>query len=100
VCPALPPSPATPEAAALGSTARGIGAFLEEVRRVCRLRHLSIHTEDSYVQTIRRFILFHGKRHSVHLGRAEVREYLSHLAVECNVAASTRNVALNTLVFL
>jgi integron integrase len=78
----------------------GIGEFLEEARRVCRLRHLSIHTEESYVQTIRRFIHFHDKKHPARLGMPEVRAYLSHLATERNVAASTQNVALNALVFL
>jgi len=50
-----PKSPAPPTG--------GIGEFLEEARRVCRLLHLSIHTEESYVQTIRRFIHFHDKKH-------------------------------------
>ena len=69
----------------------GIGEFLEEARRVCRLRPLSIHTEESYVQTIRRFIHFHDKKHPARLGMPEVRAYLSHLATERNVAASTQN---------
>lgn len=67
---------------------------------MCRLRYLSIHTEAAYQQTIRRFILFHGKKHPAKLGAAEVRHYLTHLATEQNVAASTQNVALNALVFL
>ena len=67
----------------------GIGEFLEEGRRVCRLRHLSIHTEESYVQTIRRFIHFHDKKHPTRLGMPEVRACLSHLAIERNVTAST-----------
>lgn len=78
----------------------GIPEFLEGVRRVCRVQHLSIHTEATYTQIIRRFILFHGKKHPATLGAAEVEAYLSHLAVERNVAASTQNVALNALVFL
>lgn len=83
-----------------GTTPGTIADFLDEVRQVCRLRHLSIHTEDSYLQTIRRFIVFHDKRHPARPGAAEVRAYLSYLAAERNVAASTQNVALNALVFL
>ena len=67
----------------------GIGEFLEEARRVCRLRHLSIHPAESYVQTIRRFIHFRDEKHPARLGMPEVRAYLSHLATELNVAAST-----------
>ncbi len=75
-------------------------AFLEHVRTVIRLKHLSIHTEDSYLSTIRRFIVFHGKRHPALLGPEAIRDYLTHLAVEEHVAASTQNVARNALLFL
>ncbi len=78
----------------------GINAFLEQVRTVLRLKHLSIHTEDSYLSTIRRFIDFHGKKHPAQLPPDAVRQYLSHLATEQNVAASTQNVARNALLFL
>jgi integron integrase len=61
---------------------------------------LSLRTEDRFVDVIRHFILFHGKKHPAKLGAPEIREYLTCLAVERNVAASTQNVALNTLVFL
>lgn len=91
-----PAIPQTTEGIAPGT----IADFLNEVRAVCRLRHLSIHTEDSYLQTIRRFIVFHDKKHPARLGAAEIREYLTYLASERNVAASTQNVALNALVFL
>ena len=77
-----------------------ITSFLEDARQVARLRHLSIHTETTYLQTIRRFILFHNKRHPAALGAPEIRAYLTHLAVEGNVAASTQNVAFNALLFL
>jgi integron integrase len=77
-----------------------IGDFLEEVRRVLRLKHLSYRTEQTYLSTIQRYIVFHGKRHPKNLGVAEIRAYLSHLAVEQNVAASTQNVAFHALLFL
>ncbi len=78
----------------------GINAFLEQVRTVLRLKHLSLRTEDSYLSTIRRFIEFHGKKHPATLGPEAVRDYLSYLAVEQHVAASTQNVARNALLFL
>jgi site-specific recombinase XerD len=74
--------------------------FLEEVRHVIRLRHYSIRTEQAYVEWIKRFILFHNKRHSLEMGEGEVRSFLTHLAVDRNVAASTQNQALDALVFL
>ena len=70
------------------------------MRDVLRLKHYSIRTEDSYVDWIRRFILFHKKRHPKDMGRAEVEAFLTHLAVEGNVAASTQNQALSALLFL
>jgi integron integrase len=73
---------------------------MDEVREVVRLRHLSIRTEEAYCAWIRRFILFHGKRHPGELGVAEIRQFLTHLAVNKNVAASTQNQAFNALLFL
>ena len=74
--------------------------FLDEVRRAIRVRHYSIRTEEAYVGWIKRFILFHHKRHPREMGEVEVGAFLSHLAVRDNVAASTQNQALNALVFL
>ncbi len=74
--------------------------LLDDVRAAIRVRHYSIRTEEAYVGCIRRFILFHHKRHPQEMGVAEIRQYLSHLAVEGNVAASTQNVALAALLFL
>jgi hypothetical protein len=74
--------------------------LFEKVREVIRLRHYSIRTEEAYVQTIRRFILYHHKRHPREMGVDEIRQYLSHLATDGNVAASTQNVALCALLFL
>jgi integron integrase len=74
--------------------------LLDRVRAVARVRHLSLRTEQAYSDWIRRFILFHGKRHPEEMGAEEIRLFLSHLAVEGNVAASTQNVALCALLFL
>ena len=74
--------------------------LLDQVREVLRLRHYSIRTEEAYVQTIRRFILYHRKRHPREMGVDEIRQYLSYLATDGKVAASTQNVALCALLFL
>lgn len=74
--------------------------FLSSVRDVLRLRHASIRTEQAYLFWIRRYILFHGKRHPRDLGEREVAAFLTHLAVERDVAANTQNQALSALVFL
>jgi integron integrase len=74
--------------------------LLEQVRHALRLKHYSIRTEDAYVNWIRRFILFHHKRHPQTLGAPEVTAFLTHLAVQGRVAANTQNQALNALVFL
>jgi integron integrase len=74
--------------------------LLEQVRAAIRVRHYSIRTEETYVHWIRRFILFHGKRHPREMGEAEVGAFLSHLAVEKRVSASTQNQALNAVAFL
>lgn len=74
--------------------------FLDQVRITARLRHLSQKTEKAYVQHIKRFILFHGKKHPREMCENHIREYLSYLAVERNVSASTQNVALAALLFL
>jgi site-specific recombinase XerD len=64
------------------------------------VRHYSIRTEEAYVQSIRRFILFHKKRHPQEIGVDEIRQYLSHLANEGQVSASTQDQALAALLFL
>ena len=74
--------------------------FMEEVRRVLRLHHYSFQTEKTYSQWIRRFILFHGKRHPKEMGAPEVEAFLSHLATSERVSASTQNQALSSLLFL
>lgn len=74
--------------------------LLDQVRRLIRVKHYSIRTEEAYVNWIKRFILFHGKRHPVEMGEAEMSRFLSHLAVEEKVSASTQNQALSAVLFL
>jgi hypothetical protein len=74
--------------------------LLDQVRERIRTKHYSIRTEDSYVDWVRRFILFHGKRHPKELGVSEVEAFLTYLAVERNVAASTQGQAKAALLFL
>lgn len=75
-------------------------ALLDQVRHQIRLKHYSIRTEETYIKVIRSFILFHQKRHPKEMGADEIRQFLSHLANDGNVAASTQNVALSALLFL
>ena len=74
--------------------------LLDRLRAEIRLRHYSIRTEEAYADWARRFILFHGKRHPAQMGAEEIRDFLSHLAVERNVSASTQNQAKSALLFL
>ena len=74
--------------------------LLDRVRARCRLRHLALSTENAYVGWIRRYILFHNKRHPAEMGAPEVTAFLTHLAVEGHVAASTQNQALSALLLL
>lgn len=93
-----------PESADMHAAAAGTAAkaprLLDEVRRVLRVKHYSLRTEHIYVGWIRRFILSNGKRHPRDMGPAEVERFLSLLAVEGRVAASTQNQALSALLFL
>ena len=74
--------------------------LLEQVRGLIRLKHYSIRTEDAYIHWIKRYILFHNKRHPEEMGVPEIEAFLTHLAVDLNVAASTQNQALSALLFL
>ena len=74
--------------------------LLEHVRDAIRLRHLRLRTEEAYLGWIRRFLLFHHKRHPKNMGAEAVQVFLSHRAVHAQVAASTQNVALHALLFL
>jgi integron integrase len=74
--------------------------LLDAVREAIRLRHYSRRTEQAYIGWIRRYILFHGKRHPAGMGAEEVTRFLSSLAVDGKVSASTQNQALAALLFL
>ena len=74
--------------------------LLDQVRQHLRVRHYSIRTEQAYTDWIKRFILFHNKRHPKNMGETEITAFLTHLAVDRNVAASTQNQALSALLFL
>jgi integron integrase len=74
--------------------------LFDRVREAARVRHYSRRTEAAYLAWIRRFIFFHGKRHPAEMGAPEITKFLSSLAVEGNVAASTQNQALSALLFL
>jgi integrase len=73
---------------------------LDRVRHAIETRHYSRRTEKAYVHWIKRYIFFHGKRHPVEMGAAEVAAFLTSLAVQGKVAASTQNQALSALLFL
>lgn len=81
-------------------TGPGKTKLLDQVRDAIRLRHYSIRTEQAYTDWIRRFIVFHKKRHPSDMAEAEVTQFLTHLARVGNVAASTQNQALSALLFL
>ena len=74
--------------------------LLEQVKIHLRAMHYSSRTEESYVNWIKRFILFHNKIHPENLGKDDIRKFLNHLAVERNVSASTQNQALQGILFL
>jgi site-specific recombinase XerD len=71
--------------------------LLDQVREALRLKHYALRTEQAYVNWIKRFILFHDKRHPREMGVPEVRAFLAHLAVEQHVSASTQTQALSAL---
>ncbi len=74
--------------------------LLDRAREVLRLKHYSIRTEAAYIGWMRRYILFHNKRHPKDMGPTEIEAFLSHLAIEANVSSSTQNQAFNALLFL
>lgn len=92
--PTLAPSPAlTPGLAAAND-------LVQRMRQVIRQRHYSLRTEKSYAAWVRRFLAFHHRTDPARLGAAEVRAYLTHLAVRRRVSASTQNQAFSSLLFL
>ncbi|MGD8706682.1 MAG: phage integrase N-terminal SAM-like domain-containing protein, partial [Syntrophobacterales bacterium] len=74
--------------------------LLERVRHAIRIKHYSIRTEQAYVSWVKRYILFHNKRHPAKMGKAEIEAFLTHLAIDLKVSASTQNQAFNALLFL
>ncbi len=74
--------------------------LLDQMRQALRARHYSYRTEQAYIHWVRRFILFHGKRHPAEMGVPEIEAFLSHLATEEHVATATQNKALSALLFL
>lgn len=74
--------------------------LLDRTREILRLKHYSIRTEDAYIGWITRYILFHDKRHPKDMGAPEIEAFLSHLASEGNVSASTQNQAFSAILFL
>ena len=74
--------------------------LLDQVVARLRVKHYSLRTEKTYVDWIKRYIWFHGKRHPQEMGAADVEAFLSHLAVERTVSASTQNQAKSAILFL
>ncbi|MCM8596286.1 integron integrase [Accumulibacter sp.] len=83
-----------------GDAPRPSARLLDRLRERIRYKHYSIRTEEAYAGWVRRFIVFHGKRHPQELGAREVETFLSHLAVEGRVSAATPNQARSALLFL
>jgi integrase len=74
--------------------------LLAQIRALLRTKHYALRTEQAYIHWVKRFIFFHGKRHPKDMGAPEIESFLSHLATERTVAASTQNQALAALLFL
>jgi site-specific recombinase XerD len=74
--------------------------LLDQVRNVIRVRHFSLSTERAYIGWIRRFILYHHKQHPKDMAEPEIRQFISHLAVDARISASTQTVALSAILFL
>ena len=92
--------PDDPLAAGEPAAAPRAPRLLDQLRERLRVKHCSIRTELAYVGWVRRFILFHGKRHPRELGAADVEAFLTHLAVDRAVSVSTQNQAKSALLFL
>ncbi len=73
--------------------------LLDQVRNKFRMKQYSIRTETAYVGWIKRYIYFHEKKHPKDMGRVEIEAFLTHLAVDGNITASTQNQAFNALLF-
>jgi integron integrase len=96
----MPGGPARISSPAPNNLERATPRLLDRVRQAIRARHYSRSTEKAYVAWIRRFILFHGKRHPAEMGEREIAQFLTSLASRARVSASTQNQALAALLFL
>ena len=76
------------------------GRLMDQVREVMRFHHYSVSTEKSYIHWILRYIRFNDRRHPKDMGKPEIERFLSHLAMNRDVSASTQNQALNAILFL
>ena len=94
------PSPRASTTASAASGATPAPKLLVRMRDHLRTRHYSIRTETAYVDWAQRFILFHGKRHPQEMSGAEVEAFLTHLAVDRHVSASTQNQAKSAILYL
>jgi integron integrase len=74
--------------------------LLDQVRQVIRIKHYSLRTEESYISWIKRFIFFHNKKHPNEMGEREIGQFITHLANNGKVSASTQNQALCAIIFL
>jgi integron integrase len=84
-----------------GSVSPGTGVrLLEQLRNQLRLRHRGLRTEQAYAAWVRRFVRFHDLRHPAEMGAVEIESFLTHLAAERGVSASSQNQALAALLFL
>lgn len=74
--------------------------LLDQVRQIIRIKHYSLRTEESYINWIKRFIFFHDKKHPIEMGEEEIGKFITYLAQNEKVSASTQNQALCAIVFL
>ena len=74
--------------------------LLDQVRQIIRIKHYSLRTEESYINWIKRFIFFHNKKHPKEMGEEEISQFITYLAKNEKVSASTQNQALCAIVFL
>jgi integron integrase len=94
------PIPFSPPPASAGPPVARPPKLLDRLRDAIRVRHDSLRTEETYVNWVRRCILFHQKRHPLEMGAAEINAFLTHLAVAGHVSASTQNQAFAAILFL
>lgn len=88
------------EASAQADNANRPPKLLDQMRESMRVRHYRARTEETYCQWVRRYILFHQKRHPADMGESEINALLTHLAVKDKVSASTQNQALSAILYL